>query len=134
MELAYPDDPPDILNHTARDLFVGALTRITLCKKVLDLGSNTLYEALQAARRCESNQNVLIKTKGVLEYCRQLLVSKKILVHKREPKNPQGRLRNSLNNKRKYWRSLKVFHKRDRVGTKAWSLDRVPEHVLRMVV
>ena len=52
MELAYPDDPPDILNHTARDLFVGALTRITLSKKVLDLGSNTLYEALQAARRC----------------------------------------------------------------------------------
>ena len=45
MELAYPDDPPDLLNHTARDLFVGALTPITLRKKVLELGSRTLYEA-----------------------------------------------------------------------------------------
>ena len=46
MELAYPDDPPDILNHTARDLFVGTLTPITLREKVLDLGPNTLHEAL----------------------------------------------------------------------------------------
>ena len=61
MELAYPNDPQDILNHTARDWFVGALTPITLRKKVLDLGSNTLHEALQAARRYESNQKVLIK-------------------------------------------------------------------------
>ena len=49
MELAYPDDPLDILNHTARDLFVGALTPITLRKKILDLRPNTLHEALQAA-------------------------------------------------------------------------------------
>lgn len=53
--------PQDILNHTARDSFVGALNPITLRKKVLDLGSNTLHEALQAARRYESNQKVLIK-------------------------------------------------------------------------
>lgn len=128
------DDPKDILNHTARDLFVGALTPITLRKKVLDLGSNTLHEALQAARRYESNQKVLIKTKGVLEYCRQLPVSKRILVHNREPTNPQGKLRNSLNNKRKYWRSLKIFHKGGKAGTKAWSLDRALEHVLSVVV
>ena len=85
MELAYPDDPPDILNHTARDLFVGTLTPITLRKKLLDLGPNTLHEALQAAQRYESNQKVLIKRTGVLEYCRQLLVNKRILVHDREP-------------------------------------------------
>ena len=80
--------PQDILNHTARDSFVGALNLITLRKKVLDLGSNTLHEVLQAARRYESNHKVLIKTKGVLECCRQLLVSKIILLHNREPKNP----------------------------------------------
>ena len=134
MELAYPDDPPDILNHTATDLFVGALNPITLRKKVLDLGSNTLHEVLQAARRYESNHKVLTKTKGVLECCRQLLVSKRILVHNREPKNSQRRLRNSLNNKRKYWRSLKICDKGGRVGTKAWSLDWAPEHVLSVVV
>ena len=41
VELAYPEDPPEILNHTARDFFVGFLTPITLCEKVLDLGPNT---------------------------------------------------------------------------------------------
>ena len=62
MELAYPDDPPIyILNHSARDLFVGALTPIPLSKKVLDLEPNTLDEALQAAQRYESNQKVLNK-------------------------------------------------------------------------
>ena len=61
MELAYPDDPPDILNRTARDFFVGALTPIILREKVLDLGPNTLDEALAAAQRYESNQKVLNK-------------------------------------------------------------------------
>ena len=61
MELAYPDDPPDILNRTARDFLVGALTPIILREKVLDLGPNTLDEALAAAQRYESNQKVLNK-------------------------------------------------------------------------
>ena len=61
VELAYPDDPPDILNRTARDFFVGALTPIILREKVLDLGPNTLDEALAAAQRYESNQKVLNK-------------------------------------------------------------------------
>ena len=61
VELAYPDDPPDILNRTARDFFVGALTSIILREKVLDLGPNTLDEALAAAQRYESNQKVLNK-------------------------------------------------------------------------
>ena len=61
VELAYPHDPPDILNRTARDFFVGALTPIILREKVLDLGPNTLDEALAAAQRYESNQKVLNK-------------------------------------------------------------------------
>ena len=61
VELAYPDDPADILNRTARDFFVGALTPIILREKVLDLGPNTLDEALAAAQRYESNQKVLNK-------------------------------------------------------------------------
>ena len=61
MELAYPEDPPDILNRTARDLFVGSLTPIALREKVLDLGPNTLDEALAAAQRYESNQKVVNK-------------------------------------------------------------------------
>ena len=61
MELAYPDDPPDILNRTARDFLVGALTPIILREKVLDLGPNTLDEALAAAQRYESNQRLLNK-------------------------------------------------------------------------
>ena len=56
MELAYPEDPPEILNRTARDFFVGSLTPIALRKKVLDLVPNTLDEALAAAQRYESNQ------------------------------------------------------------------------------
>ena len=54
--LAYPDDPPHILNRTARDFFVGALTPMILREKVLDLGPNTLDEALATAQRYESNQ------------------------------------------------------------------------------
>ena len=61
VELAYPDDPPEILNRTARDFFVGALTPISLREKVLDLGPKTLDEALAAAQRYESNQKVLEK-------------------------------------------------------------------------
>ena len=61
VELAYPDDPPDILNRTARDFFIGALSPLTLREKVLDLGPNTLDEALAAAQRFESNQKVLNK-------------------------------------------------------------------------
>ena len=61
MELAYSNDPPDILNRTARDFFVGALTPITLREKVLELGPNTLDEALAAVQRYESNQKVLNK-------------------------------------------------------------------------
>ena len=41
VEMAYPHDLPDILNRTARDFFVGALTPIILGEKVLDLGPNT---------------------------------------------------------------------------------------------
>ena len=54
--LAYPDDPPHILNRTARDFFVGALTPMILREKVLDLGPNTLDEALATAQRYESTQ------------------------------------------------------------------------------
>ena len=61
VELAYPEDPPEILNRTARDFFVGSLTPIALREKVLDLGPNTLDEALAAAQRYESNQKVLNK-------------------------------------------------------------------------
>ena len=61
VELAYPNDAPDILNRTARDFFEGALTAITLREKALDLGPNTLDEALAAAQRYESNQKVLNK-------------------------------------------------------------------------
>lgn len=64
VKLAYPDDPPVILDRTARDFFIGALTPLTL-REVLDLGPNTLDEALAAAQRYESNQKVLNK-KGVL--------------------------------------------------------------------
>ena len=53
--------PRDILHRTARDFFVGALTPIILREKVLDLGPNTLDEALAAAQRYESNQRVLNK-------------------------------------------------------------------------
>ena len=52
---------PDILNRTARDFFLGALTPLTLREKTLDLGPNTLHEALAAAQRFESNQEVLNK-------------------------------------------------------------------------
>ena len=51
VELAYPEDPPDILNRTARDFFVGSLTPIALREKVLDLGPNTLDEALNQIRK-----------------------------------------------------------------------------------
>ena len=61
VELAYPDDPLVILDRTARDFFIGALTPLTLREKVLDLGPNTLDEALAAAQRYESNQKVLNK-------------------------------------------------------------------------
>ena len=61
VELAYPEDPPEILNRTARDFFVGSLTPIALREKVLDVGPNTLDEALAAAQRYESNQKVLNK-------------------------------------------------------------------------
>ena len=61
VELAYPDDPPVILDRTSRDFFIGSLTPLTLREKVLDLGPNTLDEALAAAQRYESNQKVLNK-------------------------------------------------------------------------
>lgn len=61
VELAYPDDPLVILDRTARDFFIGALTPLALREKVLDLGPNTLDEALAAAQRYESNQKVLNK-------------------------------------------------------------------------
>ena len=61
VELAYLDDPSDILDRTARDFFVGALTPIISREKTLDLGPNTLDEALAAAQRYESNQKVLNK-------------------------------------------------------------------------
>jgi len=41
--------PTEILNYTARDFFVGALTPTTLHAKVLDLSPSTLDEALVAA-------------------------------------------------------------------------------------
>ena len=61
VELVYPEDPSEILNRTARDFFVGSLTPIALREKVLDLGPNTLDEALAVAQRYESNQKVLNK-------------------------------------------------------------------------
>ena len=61
VELAYPDDPLVILDRTARDFFIGALTSLALREKVLDLGPNTLDEALAAAQWYESNQKVLSK-------------------------------------------------------------------------
>lgn len=61
VELAYTDDPLVILDRTARDFFIGALTPLALREKVLDLGPNTLDEALAAAQRYESNQKVLSK-------------------------------------------------------------------------
>ena len=61
MELAYPEDPPEILNRNASDFFVGSLTPIALRGKVLDVGPNSLDEALAAAQRYESNQKVLNK-------------------------------------------------------------------------
>ena len=51
----------DMLDRTARDFFVGALTPILSREKMLDLGPNTLNEALAAAQRYESNQKVLKK-------------------------------------------------------------------------
>ena len=59
--MAYSDDPPAILDRNARDFFIGALTPLTLREKVLDLGPNTLDEALAAAQRYESDQKVLSK-------------------------------------------------------------------------
>ena len=61
MELAYPNDPPDIFNRTARDFFVGALTPITLREKLMDLVPNTLDDALAADQRYDSNQQMLNK-------------------------------------------------------------------------
>ena len=61
VELAYPDDPLVILDRTARDFFIGALTPLALREKALDLGLNTQDEALMAAQRYESNQKVLSK-------------------------------------------------------------------------
>ena len=49
------------LDRTARDFFIGALTPLTLREEVLDLGPNTLDEALAAAQRYETNQKVLNK-------------------------------------------------------------------------
>ena len=60
-ELAYSKDPPAIPDRTARDFFISALTPRTLREIVLDLGPNTLDEALVAAQRYESNQKVLSK-------------------------------------------------------------------------
>ena len=61
VELAYPDDPPVLLDRTARDFFIGALTPLTLREKVLFLGPNTLDKALAAFQRYESNQKGLSK-------------------------------------------------------------------------
>lgn len=61
VKLSYPDDIPEILNRTARGFFAGDLTPSTLRQKVLDLGPNTLDEAIAAAQRYESNQKLLNK-------------------------------------------------------------------------
>lgn len=53
--------PTEILNYTARDFFVGALTPTTLRAKVLDLSPGTLDEALAAAQQFELKQKVLDK-------------------------------------------------------------------------
>ena len=79
MELAYPKDPPEILNCTARDFSVGSLTPIALREKVLDVGPNTLDEALAAAQRNESNQNVL--NKGEVHECFLRLPGRKRVPH-----------------------------------------------------
>ena len=61
VELAYPEDPLEILNRSATGFFVGPLTPTTLREKVLNLGPNTLAETLAAAHRYESNRKVLNK-------------------------------------------------------------------------
>ena len=61
VELAYPEDLPEILKRSATAFFVGSLTPTTLRGKVLNLGPNTLAEALAAAHRYESNRKVLNK-------------------------------------------------------------------------
>ena len=53
VELAYTDDPPVILDHTARDFNIDPFTPLTLREMVLSLGPNTLDEALAAAQRYE---------------------------------------------------------------------------------
>ena len=61
VELAYPDDPLNIVNRTSRDLFVGALTPNSLKENVLVLNPQTLDEAIAAAQRFEMNRKVLEK-------------------------------------------------------------------------
>ena len=101
VELAYPDDPLVILDRTARDFFIGALTPLTLREKVLDLGPNTLDEALAAAQRYESNQQVL---KGVLTFLLQRPKRRwtGILLHIMAPPSPQHGLSSSFNNKQEF--------------------------------
>ena len=99
VELAYPNDPPDILNSTARDFLMGALSPITLNEMVLDLGPSTLDEALAAAQQYESNRKML--SKGRLLECCLLLVIRRSLAPNREPKNPQRGLRSFFNSKLK---------------------------------
>ena len=106
VELAYPDDPPEILNRTARDFFVGALKPISLREKVLDLGPNSLDEALAAAQRYESNQKVLEKGSArVLTTSsapfRQVLV----LVLNRGLKSPHHGQETSFNSKLKFYKN-----------------------------
>ena len=100
VELAYPNDPPDILNRTARDFFVCELTPITLREKLLDSGPNTLDEALAAAQRYAGiNQKVL--NKGNARVLSSTSGNQESLAPNREPKNPQHGLRSFFNNKLK---------------------------------
>ena len=101
VELAYPDDPPVILDRTSRDFFIGSLTPLTL-REVLDLGPNTLDEALAAAQRYESNQKVLNKgSTHVLTSTAEEKEGGNATSH-RGPLEPPYGLSSSFNNKQKF--------------------------------
>ena len=101
VKLAYPEDPPVILDRTARDFFIGALTPLTLREKVLDLGPNTLDEALAAAQRYQSNQKVLSKGSArVLSSTSEEMDGILLLV--RGLQNPMHGLSSSFNNRQKF--------------------------------
>ena len=101
VELAYPDDQLIILDcTTSRDFFIGALTPLTLREKVLDLGPNTLDEALAAAQWYESKQSVKQRVLTSFLQCPKRWTG--ILLHVRGLQNPPYGLSSSFNNRQKF--------------------------------